>query len=127
MMIRVEHGKGNKDRYTLLGKRNLDILREYWKKYRPQDWLLCNPSRKGPLSTNAVREVLKKALRQAGIKKPALVHTLRHYAEFRIMPSSFGGYRFIRQLTPFGLGIISTLLVLQKWQGCVMVDLVQSV
>jgi site-specific recombinase XerD len=78
MMIRVEHGKGNKDRYTLLGKRNLDILREYWKKYRPQDWLFCNPSRKGPLSTNAVREVLKKALRQAGIKKPALVHTLRH-------------------------------------------------
>jgi integrase/recombinase XerD len=89
MMIRVEHGKGNKDRYTLLGKRNLDILREYWKKYRPQDWLFCNPSRKGPLSTNAVREVLKKALRQAGIKKPALVHTLRHYAEFRIMPSIY--------------------------------------
>src|SRR5512143_605320 len=58
MTIRVEHGKGNKDRYTLLGKRNLDILREYWKKYRPRDWLFCNPSRKGPLSTNALRELL---------------------------------------------------------------------
>jgi len=39
MTIRVEHGKGNKDRYTLLGKRNLDILREYWKKYRPWEGL----------------------------------------------------------------------------------------
>ena len=78
MTIRVSHGKGNKDRYTLLGKRNLDILREYWKKYRPRDWLFCNPSRKRPLSTNAVRRVFYKALRQAGIKKHAIVHTLRH-------------------------------------------------
>jgi site-specific recombinase XerD len=78
MTIRVEHGKGNKDRYTLLGKRNLDILREYWRKYHPEDWLFCNPSRKKPLSTNAVRRVFYKALRQAGIKKPAIVHTLRH-------------------------------------------------
>jgi integrase/recombinase XerD len=78
MTIRVEHGKGNKDRYTLLGKRNLDILREYWRKYRPRDWLFCNPSRKRPLSTTAVREVFNKALRQAGIKKPAMIHTLRH-------------------------------------------------
>jgi len=78
MTIRIEHGKGNKDRYTLLGKRNLDILREYWKKYRPRDWLFCNPSRKKPLSTNAVRRVFYKALRKAGIKKHAIVHTLRH-------------------------------------------------
>jgi len=56
----------------------LDILREYWKKYRPRDWLFCNPSRKGPLSTNAVRRVFYKALHKAGIKKPAIVHTLRH-------------------------------------------------
>jgi site-specific recombinase XerD len=78
MMIRVEHGKGDKDRYTLLGKRNLDILREYWKKYRPRDWLFCNPSLKRPLSSAAVRKVFNKALPQAGIKKPAIVHTLRH-------------------------------------------------
>ncbi len=78
MMIRIEHGKGNKDRYTLLGKRNLDILREYWRKYRPKDWLFCNPSHKKPLSSAAVRKVFNKALRQAGIKKPAMVHTLRH-------------------------------------------------
>jgi len=78
MMIRVAHGKGNKDRYTLLGRRNLEILREYWKKYRPVDWLFCNPSRKKPLSTNAVRRVFYKALRKVGIKKPATIHTLRH-------------------------------------------------
>ena len=42
MTIRVR-GKGDKDRYTLLGKSALDILRTYWKVYRPQDWLF--PSR----------------------------------------------------------------------------------
>jgi integrase/recombinase XerD len=78
MMIRVEHGKGNKDRYTLLGKRNLDILRQYWRKYHPKDWLFCNPSLKRPLSSAAVRKVFNKGLREAGIKKPAIVHTLRH-------------------------------------------------
>jgi len=39
MMIRVNEGKGLKDRYTLLGERNLELLRTYWKAYRPSDWL----------------------------------------------------------------------------------------
>jgi site-specific recombinase XerD len=43
MMIRVFQGKGNKDRYTLLGTRTLEILRTYWKTYRPKDWLFPSP------------------------------------------------------------------------------------
>ena len=39
MMIRVCQGKGNKDRYTLLGNRALEILRAYWQGYQPKDWL----------------------------------------------------------------------------------------
>jgi site-specific recombinase XerD len=78
MMIRVEQGKGDKDRYTLLAKRTLDILREYWREYRPCDWLFYGHSSERPLSSRTVQVVLDRALHQAGIKKPATVHTLRH-------------------------------------------------
>jgi site-specific recombinase XerD len=78
MMIRVEQGKGNKDRYTLLAKRTLDILREYWREYRPQDWLFYSHSFERPLSSRTVQKVFERALHEAGIKKPATVHTLRH-------------------------------------------------
>ncbi len=78
MMIRVEQGKGDKDRYTLLAKRALDILRDYWREYHPQDWLFPgNPSTE-PLSSRTVQKVFEKALHEAGIKKKATVHTLRH-------------------------------------------------
>jgi len=89
MMIRVGQGKGDKDRYTLLANRTLDILREYWREYRPRDWLFYSRSFERPLSSRTVQVVLERALHQAGIKKPATVHTLRHYAEFRIMPSVY--------------------------------------
>lgn len=78
MTIRVEQGKGGKDRYTLLARRTLDILREYWREYRPRDWLFYSRSFERFLSTRSVQLVLDKALEQAGIKKPATVHTLRH-------------------------------------------------
>jgi integrase/recombinase XerD len=78
MMIRVQQGKGDKDRYTLLAKRTLDILRDYWREYRPQDWMFYGQSRERPLSTRAAEKVFDKAIHQAGIKKPATVHTLRH-------------------------------------------------
>ena len=78
MMIRVEQGKGDKDRYTLLARRTLDILRDYWRVYRSRDWLFSGHSSDSPLSSRSVQKVFDKALHQAGIKKPATVHTLRH-------------------------------------------------
>ena len=39
MMVRVEQGKGRKDRYTVLSKKCLEILREYWRGYQPGGWL----------------------------------------------------------------------------------------
>ena len=78
MMIRVQQGKGDKDRYTLLAKRTLEVLREYWREYRPKDWLFYSHSFERPLSSRTVQVVLNRVLHQAGIKKPATVHTLRH-------------------------------------------------
>lgn len=79
MMIRVEQGKGNKDRHTLLSQVALETLREYWKAYRPKNWLFprdTNSAEHIPAAT--IQTAFKRAKRQANIRKPASCHTLRH-------------------------------------------------
>lgn len=79
MLIRVEQGKGNKDRHTLLSQVALITLREYWKEYRPKDWLFprdTNPAQHVPVAT--IQTAFKRAKRQANLRKPASCHTLRH-------------------------------------------------
>jgi site-specific recombinase XerD len=78
MMIHVRRAKGNKDRYTLLGNRSLEMLRNYWSIYRPQDLLF--PSRRAgqPICPTGTQKAFKEALYKTGIKKKASVHTLRH-------------------------------------------------
>jgi len=66
MMIRVEQGKGRKDRYTILSPKLLVDLRQYWCKYRPETWLFPGYTPGMPLCTQAVREAFHKAK-----KKPA--------------------------------------------------------
>jgi len=78
MMIRIRQGKGMKDRYTLLGRRTLDILRLYWRAYRPGDWLFPGRPSEMPISVTSIQKMFKRALDKAGIKKQATVHTLRH-------------------------------------------------
>ncbi|MCG7852112.1 MAG: tyrosine-type recombinase/integrase, partial [Methanosarcinaceae archaeon] len=78
MMIRVCQGKGNKDRYTLLGKRTLEILRTYWKAYRPKDWLFPSTRPDEPIGPSSVQKAFHEALIKTRIKKKASVHTLRH-------------------------------------------------
>jgi site-specific recombinase XerD len=81
MLIKVEDGKGKKDRYTLLSKILLEQLREYYRKYRPQTYLFpsaFNKRKNQPLSYEAVRCVYEKARKKAGVKKGEGIHTLRH-------------------------------------------------
>jgi integrase/recombinase XerD len=78
MTIRVQQGKGQKDRYTLLSQRTLEVLRDYWREYRPSGWLFPGKPATEPLSVSAVQRVFAMVLVRAGIKKPASVHTLRH-------------------------------------------------
>jgi integrase len=54
MMIRVEQGKGRKDRYTILSKKLLEDLKSYWRKYRPEKWLFPGQKPENHLSTVAV-------------------------------------------------------------------------
>ena len=86
MLIRVEQGKVKKDRYTILSQKLLEDLRSYWRKYRPVKWLFPSQKPKNHLSTVSVHKAFTLA-KKAGINKGPGIHTLRHYAEFRIMPS----------------------------------------
>jgi site-specific recombinase XerD len=81
MLIKVEEGKGKKDRYTLLSKRLLKELRIYYRKYRPDTYLFPSSfarKKDKPLSYEAIRSVYDEARKKAGVKKGAGVHTLRH-------------------------------------------------
>jgi site-specific recombinase XerD len=77
MQIRVEQGKGKKDRYTLLSPHFLKVLRQYYKKYLPTNWLF-EGAQGGQYSGRSVQMIVKNAAKKAGIKKKVSVHTLRH-------------------------------------------------
>ena len=79
--IRVEQSKGKKDRYTLLSEKILILLRKYYIKYKPTEWLFEGQSKEGKVTQYSVRSlqmVLKKAVRKANINKKVTMHTLRH-------------------------------------------------
>ena len=76
-LILVRNSKGNKDRTTLLGNKTLEILREYYKQYKPKEYLFEGQNG-GKYSSTSVQKVFKRALKNAKINKIATVHTLRH-------------------------------------------------
>ena len=77
-MIRVEQGKGAKDRYTILSPRLRDELRAYQEIYQPRAWLF--PARGGqrPMDTSTVGKAYGEAKRRAGITKWGGIHAMRH-------------------------------------------------
>jgi len=77
MMIRVEQGKGQKDRYTILSNNLLVELRWYWKRYRPRVWLFPNRTKNGPLSKNQAWRIYDQAKKRAGLKGGRGINTLR--------------------------------------------------
>ena len=78
MTIRISEGKGGKDRYSILSRTTLELLREYWRKYRPVGWLFNGAGKNSHISTNSIQQLFYKAKKLANITKPASVHTLRH-------------------------------------------------
>ena len=90
MLIKVEKGKGSKQRYTILAKMLLSELRDYYKKCRPETYLFPSSykhKKHQPLSYESVRCIYEKARKKAGVKDGAGIHTMRHHADFRIMPT----------------------------------------
>lgn len=78
MLIRVEQGKGGKDRYVMLSPQLLQILRAYWRLARPGRWLFPGREAGEPVSVATLQEACRTAARRAELSKPVTVHTLRH-------------------------------------------------
>lgn len=78
MIIHVRQGKGRKDRIVPLSPVLLIILRDYWQAARPNRLLFPGKENKRPISTTSIRNVLRKAVLAAGIKKTVTMHSLRH-------------------------------------------------
>lgn len=97
MLIHIKLAKGKKDRYTLLSPTILELLRNYYKTYKPQDYLFEGQGSVQYTSSSA-QQVLKKAVALAGIKgKRITLHTLRHSFATHLLESGTD-LRYIQEL-----------------------------
>ena len=78
MVIRVELGKGQKDRYVMLSPKLLEILRQWWRQERPQLWLFPGGIPARHITRGAVEDACQEAHQQCRISKPVTAHTMRH-------------------------------------------------
>jgi integrase/recombinase XerD len=78
MLIRVEQGKGRKDRYVMLSPHLLNLLRAWWKAARPQGWLFPGRDPAQPMTTRQLNRACHAAAQMAEINKRVSLHTLRH-------------------------------------------------
>jgi integrase/recombinase XerD len=78
MVIRIEQGKGRKDRYVMLSPELLDMLREWWKAARPQGWLFPGRPAVNPRTTRQLNRLFHLAAEAAETKNGATLHSLRH-------------------------------------------------
>ncbi len=77
-LLVVRQGKGKKDRVVPISMKNIELLREYYRKYRPVNWMFEGIIKGRPYDERSLQEVLKHAVLAAGIRKPVTLHWLRH-------------------------------------------------
>ena len=87
MLIRVQQGKGHKDRYTMLSPRLVEVLRCYWRSWhpagqkctaKPEDWLFPGFRKGRHINIDSLQTACREAAREAGLSKRVTVHSLRH-------------------------------------------------
>lgn len=129
MQIFVRAGKGHKDRYTILSKANLLLLRNYWKSCgQPKEWLFPGNKLGVSISPESVRAILKSACEKAGITKSVTVHTLRHCFSTHMLENNTNIFviqkllghasinstcRYLHLVRPDAFGIVSPLDILE--------------
>ena len=88
MVIRVEQGKGQKDRYVMLSPKLLETLRSYWRAVRPDGgWIFEGDMPGQPITRSAVELACQKARRVSGIRKPISPHSMRHAFAVHLLES----------------------------------------
>jgi site-specific recombinase XerD len=87
MVIRVDQGKGQKDRYVMLSPKLLETLRSWWRVARPKSWLFPGDIAGAHISKDAVEQACQKAHRCCRIPKPITPHSLRHAFAVHLLES----------------------------------------
>jgi site-specific recombinase XerD len=87
MALRVDQGKGQKDRYVMLSPQLLEILRDWWRVERPGHWLFPGDKPGGHITTNAVAWACRHVQRICKIPKPITPHSLRHAFAVHLLES----------------------------------------
>jgi integrase/recombinase XerD len=87
MVIRVEQGKGQKDRYVMLSPKLLESLRNWWRVAKPKSWLFPGDLAGAHISKDAVAQACQKAQRRCRIPKPITPHSLRHAFAVHLLES----------------------------------------
>jgi site-specific recombinase XerD len=98
MVVRVEQGKGRKDRYVMLSPVLLEILRSYWRAARSKEWLFPGLHDDWPITKDAVEAACQKAHRLSGLSKPVTPHSLRHAFAVHLLESRTTDLRTIQLL-----------------------------
>lgn len=98
MQLFIRNAKGSKDRYAILSQANLEMLRAYWKAYRPKEWLFYSRNHTDThITPRAVQNLFRKYINKAKITKNVTVHTLRHSFATHLLESGTSIYH-IKQL-----------------------------
>jgi len=109
MLIKVEKGKGSKQRYTLLAKRLLPELRQYYKSFRPETYLFPSGNKKHQaLCYGSVYSIYENARKKAGVKNGAGIHTMRHCFATHLLE---GGYDIRKIQVLMGHRRLSTTMI----------------
>jgi site-specific recombinase XerD len=98
-LLRVEQGKGRKDRLVALGEGLLQALRRYWQQLRPRFWLF--PSASFPeraLGVSSIQRAYRRAKQRAGIDKRGGIHALRHAYATHQLENGLAVHRLQQQL-----------------------------
>lgn len=100
-LIRIEAAKGKKDRFSLLSESLLQLLRIYYKKYRPTVWLFEGPRPGSQYSSTSISRILKDATAKAGIRRRVTPHMLRHSFATHLLEQGTD-LRYIQELLGHG-------------------------
>ena len=87
MVIRVDQGKGHKDRYVMLSPKLLETLRSYWRAMRPKCWLFEGEVAGQAITVGTVQQACERARRRSGIRKPISPHSMRHAFAVHLLES----------------------------------------
>ncbi|NMC58292.1 MAG: tyrosine-type recombinase/integrase, partial [Candidatus Methanofastidiosa archaeon] len=96
-MLIIRNAKGYKDRQVPISDKTIEMLREYYKMYRPNVWLFEGQKEGEKYSEQSLQSVLKQAVSKSNIRKPVTLHWLRHSYATHLLESGTD-LRFIQEL-----------------------------